>query len=67
MNQFENPPLTSKQAAYLGKLITKHGRDALRKAKRTAGVPIETTSLKLTRSQAAAVIRELLRGTSGDG
>lgn len=55
------PSLTSKQAAYLGRLITKYGKTRLREAKRAAGVPIEITSLKLTRSQAAAVIRELLR------
>lgn len=58
----EATPITTAQSAYLGKLISKHGKARYLSAKSKVGIPIETTILRLSKAQAARLIRELITG-----
>lgn len=58
-------PITSKQAAFLGKLLTRHGKDKYQAAKRRAGISEETTILRLSRWQASRLIDELKGAGNG--
>lgn len=53
------PSLSSKQVAYLGKLITQHGKAKYLEAKQQAGIPADVTLLQLTRLQASRLIDAL--------
>ncbi|MCL4296524.1 MAG: hypothetical protein KJ077_12385 [Anaerolineae bacterium] len=52
-------PITSRQAAFLGKLLTQYGKERYRAAKRRLGIPADVTLLKLTKAQAHKLIDEL--------
>ncbi len=58
-------PITAAQSAYLGRLIVKHGKERYQAAKQRVGIPVETTILRLTKWQAARLIRELITGGRG--
>lgn len=53
-------PITPAQSAYLGRLITRHGKERYQQAKQKVGIPADTTLLKLSKAQAARLIRELI-------
>lgn len=55
-------PLTSKQAAFLGRLVSQHGKQRYQAAKAAAGIPANVTILRLTRWQASRLIAELTGG-----
>lgn len=56
----EATPATAAQIAYLGKLIARYGKEAYQAAKIRCDIPIETTLLRLSKWQAARLIRELI-------
>lgn len=53
-------PVTAAQVAYLTRLIAKHGKPAYQASKIKVDIPAETTLLRLSKTQAARLIRELI-------
>lgn len=57
----EDSPITDRQSAFLTRLIVEQGKAAYLAAKRLAGIPAETTLLRLTKGQASRLI-DILNG-----
>lgn len=58
-------PITAAQAAYLSKLIDRHGKPAYLAAKQRAEIPADVTILRLSKAQASRLIRALIVGGRG--
>jgi len=52
--------ITAAQAAYLGRLIGRVGKQQYQTAKTRLNIPMETTIMRLSKNDAARLIRELI-------
>jgi len=64
--QASGPPASTKQIDYLLALVRKAGHDDFRQARRPLGLTQRQSSGKFTRSEASALIDQLVNGVSPD-